>query len=154
MHPNTTKGNKRWVWGPIGWIGCVCCENIWHNFVAQTFALIAPVQTILHQVSCSNKMMPNAAKRYKTHQNLNLGSNGMDWVRSLRKNYNVNRGMNFCIKCANSPRFAPSLQLRNDSKCTQTLWNARKHEFRVQWGGSSAFVAKNYNVTSWHELLH
>ena len=32
--------------------------------------------------------------------------------------------------------------------------NTTKHEFRVQWGGSGAFVAKNSDVTSWHELLH
>ena len=37
---------------------------------------------------------------------------------------------------------------------TQTLCNTLKHEFMVQWDASSAFVAKNYNVTSWHELLH
>ena len=24
----------------------------------------------------------------------------------------------------------------------------------VQWGGSDAFVAKNSDVTSWHEVLH
>ena len=34
------------------------------------------------------------------------------------------------------------MQLQNDPKCTQTLCNAQKHEFRVQWDGSSAFVAK------------
>ena len=62
MHPNTTKRNKRWVWGPMGWIGCVCCENIWRNFVAQTFALIAPVQPILHWVYCRNKTIPNGPK--------------------------------------------------------------------------------------------
>ena len=32
--------------------------------------------------------------------------------------------------------------------------NAPKHEFRVQWGGSGALVAKNSDATSWHELLH
>src|SRR6185503_7048910 len=32
--------------------------------------------------------------------------------------------------------------------------NAPKHEFRVQWGGSHAFIAKNSDVSSWHELLH
>ena len=30
----------------------------------------------------------------------------------------------------------------------------QKHQFRVQWGGSGAFVAKNSDATSWHELLH
>ena len=28
---------------------------------------------------------PNALKHYETHQNMNLGSNGMDQVRSLQK---------------------------------------------------------------------
>jgi len=32
--------------------------------------------------------------------------------------------------------------------------NGPKHEFRVQWGGSRAFVAKNSDASSWHELLH
>ena len=27
-------------------------------------------------------------------------------------------------------------------------------QFRVQWGGSGGFVAKNSEATSWHELLH
>ena len=31
--------------------------------------------------------------------------------------------------------------------------NAPKHEFRVQWGGSRVFVAKNSDASSWHELL-
>src|SRR6185312_16136297 len=35
-------------------------------------------------------------------------------------------------------------------KCT----NAPKHEFRAQWGRSGAFIAKNSDATSWHELLH
>jgi len=30
-------------------------------------------------------MIPNAPKHYETHQNLSLGSNGVDEVRSLRK---------------------------------------------------------------------
>ena len=30
----------------------------------------------------------------------------------------------------------------------------KKHEFRVQWGGSGAFVTENCDATSWHELLH
>ena len=43
------------------------------------------------------------------------------------------RATNVCINCTSSPRFAPSfMQLRYDNKCTQTLWNTPKHEFRVQ----------------------
>ena len=32
--------------------------------------------------------------------------------------------------------------------------NAPKHQFRVQWSGSGAFVGKNSDAISWHELLH
>ena len=46
------------------------------------------------------------------------------------------------------------------SGCKETLPNAPKHyenvpkqEFRVQWGGSRAFVAKNSDASSWHELF-
>jgi len=191
------------------WIGCVRCKKSRRDFVARTFALIAPVHTILHRVSCSYETISNAPKRYATHQNMSLGSKVVDWVRSLRKirtwicgtNFCINctsshrfaptfmqlrnnnrwtqtlwnlpkhefrvqlrslrkiptwlRGTNFCINCTSSHYFAPSLmELRNDPKCTQTLNNAPKHEFRVQWGGLGAFIAKNPDVTSWHELLH
>ena len=55
--------------------------------MAQTFALIAPVQPVLHRVSCNNETLTNAPKHYE---------------------------------------------------------NASKQEFRVKWGGSRAFVAKNF----------
>jgi len=48
------------------------------DFMAQTCALIAPVQPILHQVSCSIETLPNAPKCYETHQNMSLGSNWVD----------------------------------------------------------------------------
>ena len=137
------------------WIGCVRCKKSRCHFVARTFALIAPVRPVLHRVSCSYDMVPNAAKHYVTHQNMSLGSNGVDWVRFLRKILISLRGTNFCINCTSSPCFASSfMQLRNDPKSSQTLCNAPKHEFRVQWSRLSAFVAKNPDFTSWHELLH
>ena len=80
----------------MGSFGCVCCEKFRCDFMAQTCALIAPVQPILHQVSCSNETL----------------------------------------------------------KDTQTLRNAQKHEFRVQWGGSGVFIAKNFEAILCHELLH
>ena len=46
--------------------------------MARTFALIAPVWRILQQVSCSSETVPNAPKRKETHQNMSLGSNGVD----------------------------------------------------------------------------
>ena len=196
----------------MGWIGCVRCEKSRCDFVAWTLALIAIVHPILHRVSCIYEMIPNAPKHYTTHKNMSSGSNGADWVHSLRKiqtwlrgtNFFMNctsshrfapsfmqlqnqnkctqtqwnlwkyefrangldwvrslrkiptwlRGMNFCINCTSSPCFASSfMQLWNDPKCTQTLYNTPKHEFRVQWGVLGAFVVKNPDVTSWHELL-
>ena len=69
----------------MDWISCVGCEKLQRDFVAQAFALIAPVQYVLQQVSCSYETIPNAPKYYKMDRNISLGSNGADWVCSLRK---------------------------------------------------------------------
>ena len=53
--------------------------------MAQTYVLIVPVHPDLHQVSCSYEIIPNAPKHYETHQNMSLGSNGVDQVCSLQK---------------------------------------------------------------------
>ena len=82
---------------PMGWIECVLCEKFQCDFMAQTCALIAPVQLILQRVSCSNETLTNAPKHYE---------------------------------------------------------NATKHEFRVQWGGSRAFIAKNSDASSCYDFLH
>ena len=70
----------------MGWIGCARREKYQPDFVARTFALIAPVHPILHRVSCSYETIPNAPKHYATHQQMSLGSNGVDSVRWLQKN--------------------------------------------------------------------
>ena len=102
--------------------------------MARIFALIARVHRVLHRVSCSYEMIPNAPKHYETHKNMSLGSNGVDQVHLLGKITTWLRGTDICINCTSSVCFAPSLmQLRNDPKCTKTLWNAPKHEFMVQW---------------------
>ena len=69
----------------MAWFGCICCEKFWCDFVARTLALIAPVQPVLQQASCSNETIHNTPKHYETHQNMSLGSNGVDRVSSLRK---------------------------------------------------------------------
>ena len=197
----------------MGWIMCVRCQKFWCEFVARTFALIAPVQPISHRVSCSNETIQNAPKHYKTHQFMSLASNGVDRVCSLRKTLMPFRGMNFFINCTsstilhrvpcsnetlpNAPKHYEMLQnmslvpmgwiecvlcgkfrcnfiaqtcaliapvqpiLHRVSCSNETLTNTPihyengpKHEFRVQWGGSRAFVAKNSDASSWHELLH
>src|SRR6185312_488532 len=141
------------------------------------------------------------------HHNISLGSNGVDRVRSLEKIPTRLHGTNFCTSSA---RFAPSfVRQPNDAECTQIVRNAPKRQFRVQWvdrvrslrtilmrlhgttfctssarcapsfvrqpkspecikivknapkcqfrvqwGASGAFVAKNSYATSWHKLLH
>jgi hypothetical protein len=108
MHPNTTKPIQTWVKGPMVWTGCIVYENFWRDFMARTFKLIAPVQPKLHRVLCSNETIPNAPKHCETHKNMSLGSNGVDWVRSLRKIPAQVRGTNFCTNCTSSAQSAPS----------------------------------------------
>ena len=67
----------------------------WHEL----FSLIAPVHPKLLSVLYINKMIRNAPEHYETHQNLSLGSNGVDQVRSLQKCPMRLRGPNFCVNC-------------------------------------------------------
>ena len=78
MNPNTTKCTETLVLGRMGWIGSVHCEKSRGDFTARTFALIAPVDPVLHRVSGSYKTIPNAPKHNERHQNMSLGSNGVD----------------------------------------------------------------------------
>ena len=105
----------------MGWIGCARCKKFWCDFMARTSALIAPVQPVLHRVSCSNETLPNAAKYYETHQNMSLGSNGVDRVPSLRK-----------ILCDFVERtfalIAPVQPVLYQASCSnETIQNASKH---------------------------
>ena len=131
----------------MGWIRCVRCEKLQRDFMAQTSVWIEPVEYVLQQISCSYETIWNAPKYYATHQNISLRSNVADWVRSLRKIPVWLRGTYFCINCTTPHYFAPSfMQLRNDPKCTQTLWKAPKHEFRVQWVDQVRLLGK---ITTW-----
>ena len=128
----------------MGWNRCVSCEKLQRDFVAQTFALIGPVQYVLQQVSCSYGIIPNARKYYKMDRNISLGSNGVVG----------------CIRCEKSRRdfvartfalITPIHPVLHKLSCNyKTIPNAPKHyethqkyEFRVQWGGSGVFIAKN-----------
>ena len=78
-------------------------KNYDATFMAQTSALIALVQPVLHRVSCSNENFPNAPKYYETQQNRSLGSNGVDQLCSLRKNpmlfrHELHQFSPFCTK--------------------------------------------------------
>jgi len=109
------------------WV-CLLRKKSRRDFVPRTFALIAPLHPVLHRVSCSYEKIPNAPEHYEMHQNMSLGSNGLDQVRWLRKITKRLRGTNFCINCTSSVCFATSsMQLRNDPKCTEILGNGPKH---------------------------
>jgi len=81
----------------MGWIRCVGCKKLQSDFEARTFALIAPVQYVLHQLSCTYETIPNAPKYYELHWNISLGSNGVDWVRSLQKSKRDNVERTFAL---------------------------------------------------------
>src|SRR4029078_6122979 len=92
----------------MGWIECIRCEKSRRDFAARAFALIALVHPVLHRVSCSYETITNAPKHYETHQNMSLGSNGVDQVLWLRKITTRLRGTNFCINCTSSVCFTTS----------------------------------------------
>jgi len=105
----------------MGWIRCVRCKKLQCDFMSRTFELIEPVQYVLQQVSCSYGTIPNAPKYYEMHRNINLGSNGVDWVCLLRKIPTWLHGTNFCINWTSSPR------LRRVSCSYEMIPNAPKH---------------------------
>ena len=80
---------------------------------------------------------PKCTKIVRTHQNMNLWSNGVDRVRSLRKIPTRLRGTNFCTSSA---RYAPSLYgnqtVQNASKLYETHQSmslASNGVDRVRW---------------------
>ena len=89
--------------------------------MARTCALIAQLQPVLNRVSCSNETLPNAPKYYEMHQNMSLGSNGVDQVRSLWKIRMRLRGTNFAL-------IAPVQPVLYRASCSnKTIKNASKH---------------------------
>ena len=98
------------------------------------------------------QMHPNGKK---THQNMSLGSNGVDRERSFWKFLQDIVAQTFAL-------IAPVWRVLQQVLCnSEKVPNAPKRKethqnmsFRVQWYGSGAFVPKNSNKTSLHKLLH
>ena len=134
------------------WIGCLHCKKLRHNFVARTFGLVAPVLPVLHRVPCSNITVPNACKQYETHQNMSLGSNGVDGMHSLRRIPTKLRCTDFCISCTCSCTEFCAVMERSQMHPNTT--KAPKQEFRVQLCRSGVIIVKHSDATSLHELLH
>ena len=153
--PKHYETQQKMSLGPMGSIGCVRCENIRRDFVARTLALIAPVRPILHRVYCRNKMLPNAPKHYETHHNMSLGSDAVDWADLLQRILLQLCVLNFCINCNSSAWFEPSIvNQRNGPKSLKHYETKQNMILGSNGGVSVAFVVKNLDTTSWHELLH
>ena len=138
----------------MGWIRCVRCEKLQHDFVAQTFALIAPGLSVLKQVSCSYETIPNAPKYYETDRNISLWSNGVDEVCWLRKITTRLRGTNICINYT-------SYVLQQVSCSYGTIPNAPKYyktDRNISLGCNGVDWVHSLRKIStgllWHELLH
>ena len=101
MHRNTTKCSRTWVWFQWGGSSAFFAKNsdvtLWLQF--NLFC------TEFHVVTKHWQTHPNTTK---THQNMSLGSNGVDRMRSLPKIPMRVRGTNFCINCTSSAYFASS----------------------------------------------
>ena len=148
MHPNSTKHTKIFSLGSNGVDRVRSMRKIPMRLCGTNFC----TSSARFPPSCIRQ--PNGPECTqmvrKTQQNVSLESNGVDRVCSLRKFLTRLRGTNFCTSSA---RFAPnSVRQPNGPKCAQIVQNAPKCQFRLQCGGSGAFVAKNSDATSWHEL--
>ena len=65
------------------------------------------------------------------HQNVSLGSNGVNRVRLLQKIPTRLHGTNFCTSsCHCAPSF---VRQPKSPECTKIVRNTPKHHFRVQW---------------------
>ena len=96
-------------------------------------------------------MVPNAPKLYETHRNMSLGSNGVDRVHSLRKILKRLLGTNFCTSSA---RFAPSFVTQPNGRNASKLYEMHQNISLGSKDISGAFVSKNFDATSCHELLY
>ena len=74
----TPKTQQTWVLGQMGWIGCVCCRDFNHKFFCSKSRYNGPHGRVLRHCTVENWNSENAT-------NMSFGSNGVDWVRSLRK---------------------------------------------------------------------
>ena len=136
------------------WIGSVRCEKSRCDYVSRTFVLTAPVQYVLHQVSCSYETIQNAPKLYKTYRNITLGSNGVDQVHWLRKITTRLCGTNFCI-------IALVQYVLHQVSCSyEMIPNAPKHyemHQNLSLGSNGVDLVvrcENHNVNSWHKPLY
>ena len=145
MVPNAPKHFFRVQWGGSGaFVAKNSDATSWHE--------------LLHQFGPFCTEYRNSTKRSEMHQN---------FIQTAPKHeFRVQRGGLGALVAKNSDatswhellhQFGPfGTEFRNSTKQSQMHQNCKntpKHEFRVQWGGTGAFVAKNSDTASWHKLL-
>ena len=149
MCPTNTKRTKTSVYGPmvVDWVNSlrkILTRLRGTNFCPSS-ARFPP--SLVRQPNCPNctQMVRNIPKQKFRVQ--------WGWSGAFIKKISMRlRGTNFCTSSARfPPRF---VRQANCSNRTQMVWKTPKHEFRVQWSGLGAFVAKNPDVTAWHELVN
>ena len=133
----------------MGWIDYIRCKKIPTRLRGLNFC------TSSARFALSFVRQPNGPESTQIVWNKPKCQFRVQWGGSgafITKNSDATSGHEFCT---NSARSAPSIVRQpNGPECNQIVRNATKHHFRVRWGVSCAFVAKNSEATSWHELLH
>ena len=134
----------------MGWIGCVRCKktptrprgtNFWTSS-----ARFAPSFVRQPNGPECTQIVRNTPKR---HFRVQWGGSSPFIAKKIGRDFVART---FALVSA---RFAPSfVRQPNGPECTQIVRNAPKRQFMVRWGISGAFVVKNSDATSWHELLY
>ena len=153
MHPNTMQHTKTWLSNGVDWERSLWKISTWLRGTSLCINC-----TSSHYFASSFMQLRNDSNCIQTLCNAPKHEFRVQWGglgAFVEKISTWLLGKNFRINCTSSPYFASSfMQLWKDPKCTQTLCNTPKLEFRVQWSGLGAYVAKNPDVTAWHELVH
>src|SRR6185312_13590768 len=87
-------------------------------------------------------MVPNAPKLYETHQNMSLGSNGVDRVHLLRKILKRLLGTNFCTSSA---RFAPSFVTQPNGHNAPKLYEMHQN---ISLGSNKIYRVRSFRKIS------
>ena len=119
---HTPKCQFRVQWGGSGvFVAKKSNATSWHNFGTSSARFAPSFVRQRSGLECTQIGI--------NHQNISLGSNGVDRVRSLQKIPTRLHGTNFGTSSA---RFAPSfVRQPSGPECTRIVRNAQKHQFRV-----------------------
>jgi hypothetical protein len=128
--PKLQKRNKHESWVKRGGLGAFVAENSTASFFAPKVA-----KTVLQGEFCNVCTVEN--RNYQNATNMSLGSNGVDWVRSLRK---IQLRVFLLQKSLKRP---PGRVLQRLYRRKPKLQKRNKHESLVKRGGLGAFVAEN-----------